>query len=67
MDIGFSKIDLLRTAENETNANQWIDYLFRCNLISEAQFFDSNTTHNCDDGSVTEEVLRQDRAVAEDA
>jgi hypothetical protein len=29
------KMDFLRIAGNETNANQWIDYLCRCNLISE--------------------------------
>ncbi len=28
-------MDFLRIAGNETNANQWIDYLSRCNLISE--------------------------------
>ena len=29
------KMDFLRIAGNEVNANQWIDYLSRCNLISE--------------------------------
>ena len=29
------KMDFLRIAGNEANANQWIEYLCRCNLISE--------------------------------
>jgi hypothetical protein len=29
------KMDFLRIAGNEANANQWIEYLCSCNLISE--------------------------------